>query len=76
MYLKLRILFTVLTALCLAAIGPIAVWFGWVWFFAVGGLTAIFWLLMLVCKQKQEEAEAAKEKKEEEPPHDFFNPQE
>lgn len=71
MYLKLRVIFTILAAICLAAIIPI----GTFWDFtpaiicaAAGGL---FFLLMLFCKNKQE--------KQENPPSqenkaDFFNP--
>ena len=71
MFLKLRIIFTILSTICLAAIIPI----GTLWDFtpaiisaAIGG---VFFLLMLVCKSKQE--------KQENPPApqskaDFFNP--
>ena len=55
MYLKLRILFTILSALCLALIIPIGALFDWIWFIILGGGAAMFFLAMLICKQKQEE---------------------
>ncbi len=60
MFLKLRILFTVLAALCVAAVLPAAVWGGGLGFAlcALGGV--FFFLLMLLCKQSQEKAEESK----------------
>ncbi len=54
MLLKLQILFTVLSALCLAAIIPVAVWGGWIWFGVVGGCALLFFFLMKLCKQENE----------------------
>ncbi len=69
MFLKLRILFTILAALCVAAVLPAAVWGGGLGFAlcALGGV--FFFLLMLLCKQSQEKAEAEKKSKA-----DFLNP--
>ncbi len=57
MFLKLRIIFTVLAALCLAVIIPAAVWGGFLWFGICGGAALLFFALMLLCKQSQEHAE-------------------
>lgn len=55
MYLKLRILFTILAAICLAVVLPAGVMFGQIYFFIFGGGALAFFLAMLICKQKQEE---------------------
>ena len=55
MYLKLRIVFTVLAALCLVVIIPAGALFGKIWFLIFGGGAVGFFLAMLICKQKQEE---------------------
>ena len=65
MFLKLRILFTILSAVCLAVVIPAGALFGNVWFFIFGGGAGIFFLAMLLCKQKQEELEPTPK---EEPP--------
>ena len=64
MFLKLRILFTLLSALCVAAIVPLGALLGWG--YAAWGLLGafLFFGLMLLCKQSQESQEE-KEKKEE-----------
>lgn len=73
MYLKLRILFTILSAVCLAALMPLGYIFG---FFAVLACSlgaALFFGLMLLCKQSQENVEN-QNSTEKEP--DFFHPNE
>lgn len=58
MYLKLRILFTILSVLCAVALFPIGTFFGLtaaIICFLVG---ALFAALMVLCKQKQEQQEA------------------
>lgn len=55
MFLKLRIIFTILAAACLAVILPAGALFGKIWFFVFGGGAVMFFLAMLICKQKQEE---------------------
>lgn len=72
MALKLRILFTILSALCLVAIVPAAIIGGFIWFGVFGGGALLFFLLMLVFKQNQETQEQAKQAEENEP--SFFNP--
>ncbi len=67
MFLKLRVLFTILCALCLAAIIPVAVWGGWFWLAVVGGAALLFFAAMLLCKQSQERAEENAKEKDEAP---------
>jgi hypothetical protein len=55
MYLKLRILFTVLSAICLVFILPALAWGGLLYLGLLGGGAFMFYLAMLICKQKQEE---------------------
>jgi len=71
MYLKLRILFTILSAICLAVLLPAIAMGGWLYLVICGGLALIFFLAMLICKQKQEEAEPLSK---EEGESDFFRP--
>lgn len=67
----LRILFTLLSALLIAAVIPLGAIFSWT-AAGIGALGALlFFLLMLLCKQKQEENEreqndAAQEEKDDE----------
>ena len=56
MYLKLRILFTILAAIYLVVIIPAGALFGKIWFLVFGGGAAAFFFAMLICKQKQEES--------------------
>ena len=57
MYKNLRIVFTILSAICLAAAIPLGIFFGYVgWIAALIG-AGIFFILMLLCKQSQEFAE-------------------
>lgn len=57
MYLKLRIIFTILSAICLAFVLPAAALLGWVWFGVFAGGGAVFFIAMLLCKQAQEAAD-------------------
>ncbi len=75
MFLKLRVFFTILSALCLAAIIPAAVWGGWLWLGILGGGALFFFAMMLLCKQSQEKQEAAQREKEN-PTVDFLSPKE
>lgn len=54
---KLRILFTVLAAICLVAIIPMGMFLDWIGFLVCGVPALIFFLLMLLCKQTQEKQE-------------------
>ena len=65
MLLKLRILFTILSALCVAtALTAGALW-GFVWTILLGLGALLFFMLMLTCKraQEQQEAKEAEDKK-------------
>ena len=65
MFLKLRILFTILSALCVAtALTAGALW-GFVWTILLGLGALLFFMLMLTCKraQEQQEAKEAEDKK-------------
>lgn len=70
MYLKLRILFTVLAALCLASAIPVGIFFGFGWAGLCGFCALLFFGVMLLCKQSQE----MQESKDQPKPTDFFNP--
>lgn len=69
MFLKLRIIFTILSALCAALVLPIGTWFGLVWAIVAAVAAAVFFFIMLIFKQEQEKRETPIEK---EP--DFLNP--
>ena len=65
MLVKLRILFTILSALCVAfALTAGALW-GTIWIFALGFSALLFFMLMLVFKRAQEnkEQQEAEDKK-------------
>ncbi len=55
---QLRIIFTLISAVFIAAVLPVGALVGWGWAGASGLLALLFYGLMLLCKQKQEEAEA------------------
>ena len=58
MYKKLRIIFTVCSALCVAAAFPVAFAFGFAGFIPTALAAVLFFGLMLLCKQAQEFKEA------------------
>ena len=58
MYLKLRVLFTLLSALCVAAVVPVGVFFGWVWAVLCALGAFLFYLFMRICKVNQEMQES------------------
>jgi len=64
MYLKLRIFFTILSALCLAfALTAGAIW-GYIWAIVLGLAAVLFFLLMKIFKQAQESQEEKKAEEE------------
>ena len=71
MLVTLRIVFTIIAALCIAAIFPVGTLLHWVWAVALAIAAGIFVALMLFCKRKQENME-----RQENPTPDFFSPQE
>ena len=58
MYRHLRIIFTVISALCVAAILPVGAFWQFSAAITLAAVAGIFYFLMLICKQKQEELEA------------------
>ena len=60
MLLKLQIIFTILCALCLAAFVPIGSLLGWPAAILCGLGAALFFVLMLLCKQSISKSEAEK----------------
>ncbi len=57
MYKFLRILFTVLSALCVTAAFIVGAYLDLAWVIASALSAFLFFMLMLLCKQKQEETE-------------------
>ena len=53
----LRILFTILSAICVAGVLPLGAFLGFTWAIALGLSAFLFYLLMLHCKQSQEKNE-------------------
>ena len=70
MFKNLRIIFTILSALCLAAILPASTFWSWVGVVICAVGAGFFYVLMIMCKDAQEK----QEKKDEPAPADFFNP--
>ena len=54
MLVTLRILFTVISAVFVAAILPVGTFLGWGWAGGCGLFAVLFFMLMLLCKQSQE----------------------
>ena len=63
MFLYLRIIFTILSAVCVAALIPLGALLGWSWaiYSFLGAL--LFFGLMLLCKQSQTFKEGEREKR-------------
>ena len=57
MFLILRVTFTIISALLVAGVFTIGMFFGWGWAGASALLAVAFFMLMLLCKQSQEFAE-------------------
>ncbi len=60
MYKNLRIIFTILSAICLAAAIPLGIFFDYVGIVSTLLGAGIFFMLMLLCKQSQEFADQKK----------------
>ena len=58
MFLKLRILFSILSAIFVTAVLPMGIFLGFIWAIASAAVAGIFFFLMLICKQEQEKREA------------------
>ncbi len=65
-------MFTILCALCLAVIVPVALQQNWLVTGIIGGFALLSFALMLLFKQSQEQQEEQKEEKE--PEADFISP--
>ena len=61
MFLKLRIIFTVLSAICLAAALPVGAFLDLYWALGAVAAAGVFFFLMLICKQEQEKREPQEE---------------
>ena len=57
MYKTLRILFTILSAVCIAVVIPVGAFGGWVWAIGCALFAVLFFGLMLLCKQSQQQKE-------------------
>ena len=53
MFLRLRILFTILSAICIAAFFPVGIFFDWAYAAPCALLALLFFGIMLICKQNQ-----------------------
>ena len=57
MYKNLRIIFTILSAICIAAVLPIGAFLNLTWAIVTALAAFLLYLLMLTCKQAQEKQE-------------------
>ena len=69
MFLKLRLVFTVLSAICIAAVLPIGAFLDLTWALITAAGAFIFFLLMMLCKQEQEKREPLEPTLEQSPTH-------
>jgi len=58
MYKNLRIIFTILSAICVAAVLPVGAFWQFNAAITFAAAAGVFYILMLIFKQKQEELEA------------------
>ncbi|MBQ7923823.1 MAG: hypothetical protein IJ329_00800 [Clostridia bacterium] len=77
MFLILRVLFTILSAICVAAVIPVGTFLGWGWGGLCGFLAILFFVFMRLFKTQQELQEMKTESSTQtnEAP-DFFHPTE
>ena len=57
MYKNLRILFTILSAICVAAVLPVGAFLDFTWAIVTALAAFLFYLIMIVCKHAQEAQE-------------------
>ena len=62
MYKNLRIIFTILSAICVAAVLPVGAFLNFTWAIITALVAFLLYLLMMACKQAQEKQDAANEK--------------
>ena len=72
MFLKLRVFFTILSAICLGLTLPLGAMLHYIWAVVMGLGALLFFLLMLIFKQEQEKKESANDSKS----PTFFEPAE
>ena len=72
MFLKLRIFFTILAAVCAAAVIPVGTFLGFIWALVPIVAAFLFYFIMLYFKAKHEEIEppATEKNPETQPPSD------
>ena len=63
MFLKLRVFFTILSAICLGLALPLGAMLHYIWAVVMGLGALLFFLLMLIFKQEQEKKESANDPK-------------
>ncbi len=71
MFQTLRILFTILSAICIAVVIPVGAIGGFVWAVLCAVAAFVFFLIMLYFKRKQEELDPENQN----PQPDFFSPE-
>ncbi len=63
MFLKLRVFFTILSAICLGLALPLGAMLHYIWAIVLGLGALLFFLLMLIFKQEQEKQESSNDPK-------------
>ena len=62
MYKNLRIIFTILSAICVTAVLPVGAFLNFTWAIITALIAFLLYLLMMACKQAQEKQDTANEK--------------
>lgn len=75
MYLKFRIIFTILSVLCVAALLPVGSFFGLGWAGLCAVLALLFFGLMMLCKQNQAIEERKQQREEKKNEQNAQNPE-
>ena len=73
MFVTLRVFFTILSALCAAAVFPIGIFLGWGWAMLSVFGAFLFFIVMRIFKTEQEMQDAKNKPVQAEP--DFLHPQ-
>ena len=71
MFLKLRVTFTILSAICIAAVFPVGIFWDFVPAVICALAAGVFFFIMLFCKKQQEKQENPAQIQDE---ADFFHP--
>lgn len=75
MYLKFRIIFTILSVVCVAALLPVGSFFGLGWAGLCAVLALLFFGLMMLCKQNQAIEECKQQREEKKNEQNAQNPE-